>query len=116
MRSIAILILVMLTGCATSNSALIGYCSVLKYVGELDTPRGLITLDPVVEAQLRQQLPPETKNAYICWYTAGDQLIAGGRRNSKSFNYGRLFNKQSDGTWKLSDEPAQILDVPDVIN
>ena len=114
MRILASMLILVLAGCA-SRSALGGYCSVLSYAGGKVAPAGLILLDPVVEANLRAQLPAEARRSRICWYTTGSTLIAGDRRNPRSFVYGRVFERQPDGRWMLTDKTLP-LSAPDFIN
>jgi hypothetical protein len=108
------MVLLVLASCA-GNTALGGYCSVLSYPGGKSAPAGLILLDSGLEAHLRAQLPAEVRSSRICWYTAGGALIAGERKNPQSFVYGRIFEKQPDGSWRLTDKTLP-LSAPDSIN
>ena len=110
MRFLFIVVLISLAGCAT-NSAFSGYCTVYELVGSKAKPMGLVLLPSPLEADLRSQLPKEARDKYICWYTTGDRLIAGDRRNLGLSNLGYVFIKHGE-SWVLSSSPPIILSLP----
>ena len=103
----------LLTGCAT-NSTFSGYCTVYELLGGKAEPMGLVLLPPKLEADLRSQLPAGERSKYICWYTTGDRLIAGDRRDLDLSNLGYVFIKRGD-SWVLSDPQTILLSLPRAI-
>jgi hypothetical protein len=114
MRLLLLAAIVSLVGCATGPDVTRG-CSVFRDVGGKSTPMGLILLPSVLADSLRQQLPETERSRYVCWYTSGERLIVGERKNPNSFVYGYSFIKQ-DGVWRLADESPEILAVPRAID
>jgi hypothetical protein len=110
MRFLIIVAFITLAGCAT-DSAFSGYCTVYELLGGKADPMGLVLLPSQLEADLRSQLPAEERSKYICWYTTGDRLIAGNRRDLALSNLGYVFTKRGD-SWALSDSPPIILSLP----
>jgi hypothetical protein len=108
-------LLLFLAACSVRPSH-VGYCPVYTLLGGKSMPLGLVTLPPELESNLRGQLDTSYTGKYLCWYIAGDRLVAGGRTNSKSFVYGEVFIQQSGGAWEHSGEPAVILAVPEIID
>ena len=107
--------LLLLSSACSLRAPHVGYCPVYTLLGGKSIPLGLVTLPEELERSLRAQLDASSSDKYLCWYVAGDRLIAGERANPKSFVYGEAFDLQSDGTWQHSGEAAVILSVPKVI-
>jgi hypothetical protein len=100
------------SGCATDRAT--GYCSVHTVGNDLATPLGLVRLYSALEAELRAQLPPETRSRYLCWYTSRQDIVVSHRRDARLSNVAYTFTAR-EGQWKLSDDPPVILSLPRVI-
>ena len=109
-----VLAVLSMSGCVTAKDSL-GGCTVFTDVGGKSPPIGLIILPLELDTSLRQQLPAEERDRFTCWYTSGDRLVVGERKNPDSFVYGYTFIKQS-GAWRLAESPPEILAVPRVID
>ncbi len=93
------------TGCV-KNRAKSQYCPVLNYAGSLGEPYGLVKLEPTLESKLMKVLKEKGAKPFICWYTTGEEIIAG--QKSGGILLGTVFVIE-EGQWVLADEPDRIL-------
>lgn len=100
------------SGCATDRA--MSYCSVHTLGNDLARPLGLVRLDPSLEKELRAQLPPEMRSGYLCWYTSGQDIVVSNRHDARLSNMGYTFT-ETEGQWKLSEDPPVILSLPPIV-
>jgi hypothetical protein len=110
MRTLLIAMVLMLTGCATNRYA--QFCSALVADGEaMEGELSLLSLDPVLDTELRRQLPGQLQSEFLCWYKSEEVMVVTTRRFKNSANYGYTFVRDGEG-WVLTEGPPIILALP----
>ena len=108
MRLLVAALTLLLAGCATSSAT--KYCAV-ETLATGAMPLGLIRLDSDLENRLRGQLPRPLRSGYLCWYVAGENLVASTRQDENATRLGYTLLREN-GTWKLSELSPKILALP----